>query len=485
MARHRKNPKPSQTKRAPSEARSGTWMKRISLCNNGQDDAFPYILQKLHAMRSNVTEFVRYIQRLPARFLSRMRLSDISGFVPKFLTNNMRRFARCEVCFFTDIKGARDRGGRIEFSHSIPNSSLSEVYVRDCYQVIESQLTQQTRKAIIEGTPGIGKSFFHIYLLWKFVREGRRVLCICHPFNIYYDGNGGVFQFSTGNLPPDTDYSFWNDSLWCLFDAKEQNAMSLGQLPYPVCRSIIFMSPRRELVNDYKKPPSPLRFYMPPWTKAELKNIAHLFPKSRTWRDRFKILGGIPRYVLEDTTQAPSEILRATCSLCTLNECISTVGLDSTITDKSKITHSLIHVLSTAPFTRSSVSFASAAARDTIIYQKGIEGRRRMRELLSSCAGNPLCASFCGGLFEPYAIEVLEKGGTFTCRKLVDGRSKTKPSSEEMVIPPSARIVVDRICSGTTPNQLFVPKTTNYTGLDAWMPGVGAFQMTVGKKHDI
>ncbi len=28
-------------------------------------------------------------------------------------------------------------------------------------------------------------------------------------------------------------------------------------------------------------------------------------------------------------------------------------------------------------------------------------------------------------------------------------------------------------------------KTKNYTAIDAWIPGIGAFQMTVGKNHDI
>ena len=73
-------------------------------------------------------------------------------------------------------------------------------------------------KAIITGTPGIGKSLFLIYFLWKLVKEGKRVLFIYHPFNIYYDGNSGVFMLD--KLPSIIDFSFWNDTLWCLFDAK-------------------------------------------------------------------------------------------------------------------------------------------------------------------------------------------------------------------------------------------------------------------------
>ena len=36
-----------------------------------------------------------------------------------------------------------------------------------------------------------------------------------------------------------------------------------------------------------------------------------------------------------------------------------------------------------------------------------------------------------------------------------------------------------------TLNQLYVPKSKNYAAIDAWIPGVGAFQITVGKNHEL
>jgi hypothetical protein len=108
-----------------------------------------------------------------------------------------------------------------------------------------------------------------------------------------------------------------------------------------------------------------------------------------------------------------------------------------------------------------------------------------MTELLESCQGNPLTAALCGYIFEPHAIELLEKGGTFKCRQLVHGNKRMKPSESTLKIPPSIKKVAEKVLSNQTSNQLHVPKTTNYTAIDAWIPGIGAFQMTVGKKHDI
>jgi hypothetical protein len=240
------------------------------------------------------------------------------------------------------------------------------------------------------------------------------------------------------------------------------------------------------MVNDFNKPPVPQIFYMPIWTEAELEVIAPFFSQENyKWRDRFSILGGIPRHVLDDTTQSPRAILEAACKNCSLDDCIKEIGLNSTITEKSKVVHSLVLITSAPPFTSSSVCYASPTALNIIVQHRGDEARRRMRDLLNSCEGNPLTAALCGYIFEPYAIELLERGGTFTCRQLENGKNNIQPIETTLNIPPSKKIVVDRVLPNHTVNQLYVPKTKNYAAIDAWIPGIGAFQMTVGKKHGI
>ena len=238
------------------------------------------------------------------------------------------------------------------------------------------------------------------------------------------------------------------------------------------------------MVNDFKKPPPPQIFYMPIWNEAELTTIAIAFP-GVDWRERFRILGGIPRHVLEVTSDNPSELLQAACRQCELNDCIKIVGANSAITDKSKVVHSLVHITSEHPFTQSSVCYASVTALDIIVANKGAEAKLNIRQLLASCEGSPLTAALCGYIFEPYCIELLEKGGTFKCRQLVSGKKKIKTSEIDLIIHPSTRTVADKVELGQTQNQLYIPKTKNYTAIDAWIPEIGAFQMTVGKTHGI
>jgi hypothetical protein len=189
--------------------------------------------------------------------------------------------------------------------------SVNDLYIRECYRTIASSIKPGINKAIITGTPGIGKSLFLIYLLWNLVKEGKRVLFIYRPFTIYNDGKGGVFQFAIRN-----------DTLWCLFDCKGKNEAHLDEFPYELCTFILSTSPRRKMVNDFKKPPRPQVFYMPLWTETELVTIAPCFPAAIDWHNRFTILGGIPRHVLEDTSQTPEKMIEDGCAAWSLDACI-------------------------------------------------------------------------------------------------------------------------------------------------------------------
>jgi hypothetical protein len=269
-----------------------------------------------------------------------------------------------------------------------------------------------------------------------------------------------------------------------LFDAKEQKDGCFRPFAYDRCAFVLSTSPRRELINDFQKPPHPRFFYMPTWTEVEMKTISLCFPTVIDWRNRFEILGGIPRLVLEDSEDARLK-LQLACENCNLKKIFKVIGLKSTITDKSKVIHSLIHMASTVPFTQSSVNFASQTALDIIVRNIGQEAKNNMSQLLASCAGNPLTASLCGYIFEPYAIDVLEKGGTFVCRELVHSNRQAKPRPFKLTIPPSVRIIVDKPARFQKAQQLYLPKTKNYTAIDAWIPKIGAFQITVGKEHSI
>lgn len=368
----------------------------------------------------------------------------------------------------------------------MPFSGLTRLYIRQSYQDIASTILACSKrtKSLITGTPGIGKSVFLLYLLWKLVKSGKRVLIIDDSDKVYYDGNGGIFELEA--LPPSTRRSFWSDDLWCLFDAKNKTLADLNLVPYKRGSSVLSTSPRRDLVNDFKKPSKPqvyFKFIMPLWSHLELKEIAPKFEKSFGWEYRFKVLGGIPRFVLEDTDVEATAILEAACRSCEVDHCIKITGNVSEISENTpKVAHSLVHLNSTFPYETASARFASETALSTIIRIRKADCRRQMQSLLQSCAGNPVTAAF---IFEAFAIEKLEKGGKFKCKELVAASVRTKPIPEDVEISPSTRQAVKKVAPDQEHDRLYVPEAKNYHGMDAWIHGKGAFQMTVGKKHAI
>lgn len=82
-------------------------------------------------------------------------------------------------------------------------------------------------------------------------------------------------------------------------------------------------------------------------------------------------------------------------------------------------------------------------------------------------------------------MEKLEKGGKFKYRPVVPASVTPKPESGILEIPPSTRQAVKEVAPDQEHSRLFVPEARNYKGMDAWIHGIGAFQMTVSKRHVI
>jgi hypothetical protein len=376
----------------------------------------------------------------------------------------------CQKPFYTDLVNASEASdGWIRFDHVIPSSTLDRLYVRESFQIIALSIRPGINKAIITGTPGIGKSWFLIYLLWKLVNAGKQVLFIYNYHAIYFDGQGGVYEIT--RFPSITCRSFWTDDLWCLIDGKAKQKRYLSEIPVELCTVVYSLSPNKaETTGAFMKPPAPRVFCMPIWTETELAAIAPCFPAAVNWRHRFEILGGIPRHVLEVTIYDPTRLLEP--------------NLDGCDTENRGIVHFLVHVTSAPPYAESSHCYASKTAFAMVDKIKGENEKRKFWALLDSCQ-DPFAMTLCETVFEKHVIEMLEQGGTFDCYRLVDNNETDNPTETTIVIPPSRKIVVDMVSPHQIADQLYVRENKNDTAVDAWIPGIGAFQMIVGRKSGI
>lgn len=147
---------------------------------------------------------------------------------PHHQSTHAQSFPPCQLPFFNSIQTITERGEWILFGQEvIPSTSFNSPYISKYFQTIASRIIPVSgiHKAIITGTPIIGKSLFLIDLLWRLFKEGKHVF-IFDSLNIYYDENGVVCSLSAVTLC--INKRFWNDTLRCLFDAKFEKGIRSG-----------------------------------------------------------------------------------------------------------------------------------------------------------------------------------------------------------------------------------------------------------------
>ncbi|KAG3004984.1 hypothetical protein PC120_g18262 [Phytophthora cactorum] len=372
-------------------------------------------------------------------------------------------FDRCSDPFFSKFQTVDEVNSWLQFSALLPLTERQTLYIRSSYKSIAAQaLTKvdpnRRKYAVITGTPGIGKSVFVYYVMWRLIKDRKRVLLFEGEGNFYFDG---TTMFTCKALPDKSNLQFWSPDLWCLVDSLDPT--SIPGLPYRRCSVLLASTPRRDCIGEFKKlAPTPDVFYMPLWTKEELATIAPMYPHAAAvWENRFECLGGVPRLVLQDIETDPQAWLMSACNSCSLDDCIMLVSIYSEINSKTKIAQILIHIHSQEPYREYKVVYASDLAMQLIVRTKWRLDRAKLQSLLGSSDGNPLAQSLCGYIFELYSMDLLEQGGTFVYRKLLSEKSKRKrgtPADGTIDIPRSSqpRQIAERVEVGQLANQLSV-----------------------------
>ncbi|KAG2966606.1 hypothetical protein PC120_g27073 [Phytophthora cactorum] len=261
-------------------------------------------------------------------------------------------FDHCIHPFFSQFPTVDQVGDWLEFPALLPLTERQKLYVRCSYKSIATQaLTKvdpnRRKYAVITGTPGIGKSVFVYYVMWRLIKDKMRVLFITRQPPIYFDGST---IHECKQLPYSGNQQFWSPDLWCLVDSVDPT--NVAGMPIECCSVLLASTPRRDCIGEFKKlVPTPDVFYMPLWTTEELATIASMYPHAAVaWQNRFECLGGVPRLVLQDIETDPQAWLMSACNSCSLDDCIMLVSIYSEVNSKTKIAQILIHIHSQEPY---------------------------------------------------------------------------------------------------------------------------------------
>ena len=289
------------------------------------------------------------------------------------------------------------------------------MYVRECYdriwKILDSDWSQQSSHYLLLGTPGIGKSFFLLFTVYKLLgklREGKKPFKIivqtgaegaCH-FLIYMGG-----RFSSGLQVKEISETDIHNHI-----ADPENYYLIdSSLPHSVAnaRTLLVSYPDPKLYDYYDRHSVVKKLFMPTWSLAECqiaRKCIYTLCDDVTFNQNFEKLGGVPRFVLFKPHHLPveeqsvrDEYLKETLAMVVNSKRAFLASiLGDTIYEPNEIVHYECPVLDTT-FRKHYVKLASLHVTQIVLRNLSDKQRIEVGRMLKAVART-----------HPFAMEKLE-----------------------------------------------------------------------------
>ena len=382
------------------------------------------------------------------------------------------------------LMNARETSESLESTNGISFPYVQEevkiLFLRKCYsevcEILISRLSTGSKNNAISGTPGIGKSRFFIYLLFRLLknrRSGRKAAW--SPRRIIYH-HAHVFRlFDLENctvsdlVRPGVLLEF-DDTLYILDGCfSEEVAAS--------CYVLFISSPRSESFRHFITKKSPEVLYLPVWTWDEIemcRRICFGTLSEQCVRERFLMIGGNARFVFVPVKA--SNVNGLVDSAIGDVDILTAMEYVGNVTEKYRSTHMLFHTIVDENYEQKFLDFASPYVGLRLMEKYFVQLMSHIARFLH---GDP--SHVVGHFFELYGNLVLSRGISLKCRSLLTGEESEmtfqsfggKRSALEKNNLPAAPL-----------NAYYVPNEPNFPAIDA-MSSQGMFQFTVTKNHPI
>jgi hypothetical protein len=164
------------------------------------------------------------------------------------------------------------------------------IMVRDCYEKLYQFIIQQLssiKNHLVTGVPGIGKSNFCLYFLWRYLQENR--------------GSPILFEAEFDHITYlDPSKSFMTNRIGC-FQMRYPYLVDFAALAEPSriigSSTILFSSPDPRRFHEMMKD-SAIKYILPTWSLEELMQLNQIHSSSLDIISRrFDCIGGIPRHI--------------------------------------------------------------------------------------------------------------------------------------------------------------------------------------------
>jgi hypothetical protein len=368
-----------------------------------------------------------------------------------------------------------------------PTDEIKKLYVRKCYQDVFDLLLEHINRGLksfaISGTPGIGKSLFFIYILYRLMADFRTKTLSLKPNRILYQMGSTYKCFDLQQQIVTRTTQFEAEGL-----VREKDTFYVidGKTSEPLASSCVVLfisSPRSDWYKTFVKQKMAKEWYFPVWTLDELQTCQrHCYPDLpfEMLQERYRICGGVARFVFHNDYSIPvPTIMEIALADVDAVRGVRNIGNPTRIFETS---HTLLHVVASndSQYRFCHVDIASKYVGEQLWIRHSAQMIINLQEMFG---GSP--NEISRHLFEIYAHRVFSVGGrTLKCRCLESGTvteikldflNSGRNTFGKDTIPTAADL------SG----KYFEPTDhDNFPAIDS-LSSQGMFQFTVAAEHPI
>jgi hypothetical protein len=409
------------------------------------------------------------------RKIQRMEISD--------LTTQLKSFANAQF-----VEGCIQSQDQAFLPY--PQDEIKKVYVRKCYQDVFHLLIQRinlnVKSFAISGTPGIGKSLFFVYILYRLMDDFRTKNLSLKPNRIVYQ-MGSTYecfdlqqQLVTRTTKLDAEGLVREQDTFYVIDGRTSEPLVSS------CVVLFISSPRSEWYKAFVKQKMAKEWYFPVWTLDELQTCQrHCYPDlpSETLQERHRICGGVARFVFHKDYSIP--VPKKMRSALNDVDAVRGVKYVGEATDIFPTSHTLLQILVGDDEFGNAYQFTDLdVASEYVGEQLWIRHSAQMiTNLQVMFGGSP--NEISRHLFEIYGHRVFSAGGrTIKCRCLESG-TVTEITLDALH---SQRITFGKDAIPTAEDlsgNYYEPTDDDtFPAIDSLSPQ-GMFQFTVAAEHPI
>jgi hypothetical protein len=364
---------------------------------------------------------------------------------------------------------------------SFVDSKNSTLCVRNCHKelcsIIEEARTNNGDGALVTGNPGIGKSWFLMYLLLFYVKNGFTVIYeLCsrsRAWKIQPDANKVTILELENPRNSLGEFNRWINENEA---EKERGVKKIylcdlgGSTPVQGAGAftVVASSPKDTQYKDFLKKVG-LRLIMPVWSQEEVLEAAksNVFKNMNedTAQKRMNVVGGVPRHIFDQQKfeTAEREIDIAISKL--QSTFLTPEGIDAMLISSHKLIKAV--PIKEGGYQKFTIEFLSEEITSRATKWLTRQSLQQLATFLMSLSAEsfyPLRAK----VFEPFVWRKLSTGETkFSC---MDTTKDPRSKAEDLKFPKLEQVSVPNFkdLTNLTANKLYVSAKTNEASLEAF-----------------